>query len=282
VQTWRTRIAAVTAADVQRVAKAHLHPESAVIVVSGDASILKPKLEKFAELTVVDEEGRPVLETKASAPPAATGLDGSSIRAVELTYTTTYQGTKVSESKRTITRESASGKDIVKATVASTGMISGAAEVIFDAMTFTPVSSNASQQAGGQEMKWLLSVAGGKVSGTLTMPGSGDKTIDAVFTEGTLLPGMDEFALWVSDLATKKELVFNSFDPMSGAVLPISAIVTGESKQTVAAGEFEVYDVEMKNAQGTMKLYVRKAAPHIMIKQELLAQPVVIELTSAK
>jgi hypothetical protein len=114
------------------------------------------------------------------------------------------------------------------------------------------------------------------------MPGSGDKTIDAVFTEGTLLPGMDEFALWVSDLATKKELVFNSFDPMSGAVLPISAIVTGESKQTVAAGEFEVYDVEMKNAQGTMKLYVRKAAPHIMIKQELLAQPVVIELTSAK
>jgi hypothetical protein len=29
-------------------------------------------------------------------------------------------------------------------------------------------------------------------------------------------------------------------------------------------------------------MYVRKAAPHIMVKQEFLAQPVVVELTSAK
>jgi hypothetical protein len=58
--------------------------------------------------------------------------------------------------------------------------------------------------------------------------------------------------------------------------------VTGESTQKVAAGEFDVYDVEMKTARGAMKMYVRKAAPHIMVKQEFLAQPVVVELTSAK
>lgn len=282
VETWRTRIAAVTAADVQRVATAHLRPETAVIVVSGDASVLTPKLEKFGKLTVVDEEGHPVAETKASGAPAPSGLDGSSIQPHELTYSTTYQGTKVSELTRTIARESSDGKDVVKATSAAAGMISGSSELLFDATTFAPVSSTVSQLAGGQEIRWLLRVADGKVSGTLSMPGSEDKAIDAVFTEGTLLPGMDEFALWVSDFAAGKELTFSSFDPMSGAVVPISVRVTGESKQTVAAGEFDVYDVEMKTAQGAMKVHVRKAAPHIVIKQEFLVQPVVIELTSAR
>jgi hypothetical protein len=282
VQTWRTRIAAVTAADVQRVAKAHVHPETAVIVVSGDASILKPKLERFGKLTVVDEEGHPVLQTKASSPPAAIGLDGSSIQPHELTYATSFQGAKVSELKRTIARESAGGRDVIKATSASTGMIAGASELLFDAKTFAPLSSTASQQAGGKELKWLLSVTDGKISGTLTMPDSEARTIAVAFTEGTLLPGMDELALWVSDLAATKELTFNSFDPMSGAIVPISMKVTGESTQKVAAGEFDVYDVEMKTARGAMKMYVRKAAPHIMVKQEFLAQPVVVELTSAK
>ena len=36
------------------------------------------------------------------------------------------------------------------------------------------------------------------------------------------------------------------------------------------------------SAQGAMKGYVRKAAPHILIKQEFLAAPVVIELKSVK
>ena len=37
---------------------------------------------------------------------------------------------------------------------------------------------------------------------------------------------------------------------------------------------------QMKTAQGAMKGYVRKAAPHILVKQEFMAAPVVIELKS--
>jgi zinc protease len=60
VQTWRTRLAAVTAADVQRVARAHLNPERSLIVIAGDAEAIRAKLEPFAPLTVVDEHGNPV------------------------------------------------------------------------------------------------------------------------------------------------------------------------------------------------------------------------------
>ena len=62
VQTWRQKLAAVTTEDVQRVARTHYQPENALIVVSGDANVLKPKLEKFGKITVVDEEGRPVAD----------------------------------------------------------------------------------------------------------------------------------------------------------------------------------------------------------------------------
>jgi zinc protease len=60
VETWRTRLAAVTAADVQRVAQTHLNPERSLIVIAGDAEAIRAKLEPFAPLTVVDEHGNPI------------------------------------------------------------------------------------------------------------------------------------------------------------------------------------------------------------------------------
>jgi predicted Zn-dependent peptidase len=42
--TYRSRIAGITPADVQRVAHAHLHPESLHIVVAGDPAVLRPEL----------------------------------------------------------------------------------------------------------------------------------------------------------------------------------------------------------------------------------------------
>ena len=292
VQTWRTRIAAVTAADVQRVAKAHLHPENAIVVVSGDASVIKPKLEKFAKVTVVDEEGRPVAaaapadapgaQPQAAAQTPAPIVDGSSIQPQTLTYVINAQGMQVAEMTRTVTRENDKGKDIVKAVAATSGMFTGSSEVKFEAKTFKPLSSSMQQQAGGREMSSLLTASNGKVSGMLTMPDSDPKVIDAALPEGTILPGMDEFAIWVNDLSANKEMKFNVFNAMSNSIVPVTMKVTGESKQKVAAGEFDVYELEMQTAQGGIKAYVRKAAPHIMVKQEMLAQPVVVELKALK
>jgi zinc protease len=281
VQTWRTRLAAVTAADVQRVAKQYYNPENALVVVSGDASVLKPKLEKYGTVTVVDEEGRPV---SSEAPKAApTGIDASAIQPMELQYTVTFQGNPVAEMTRTITRENLKGKDVVRSKGAGTGMQTINADLVFEAKTFTPISASMQMQAQGQEMSQMLTVTGAKVSGMLKMPPATDpQMIDADFATGTLLPGMDEFAIWLTPWATTKELKLSLFNPQSGSVIPIEVKVTGESKQKVPAGEFDVYELEMKTAQGAMKGYVRKAAPHILVKQEFQAAPVVIELKSLK
>jgi predicted Zn-dependent peptidase len=281
VQTWRTRLAAVTAADVQRVAKQYYNPENALVVVSGDASVLKPKLEKYGKVTVVDEEGRPV---STEAPKAApTGIDASAIQPMELQYTVTFQGNTVAEMTRAITRENLKGKDVVRSKGTGTGMQTINADLVFEAKTFAPISANMQMQAQGQEMSQMLTVTGAKVSGMLKMPPATEpQMIDADFAAGTLLPGMDEFAIWLTPWETTKELKLSLFNPQSGTVIPIEVKVTGESKQKVPAGEFDVYELEMKTAQGAMKGYVRKAAPHILVKQEFMAAPVVIELKSVK
>ncbi|MBD0373058.1 MAG: insulinase family protein [Pyrinomonadaceae bacterium] len=66
-ETYPARIMAVTADDVQRVARKYLNPESLQIVAVGDASKIKTVLEKFGTVTVYDAEGK-----QEGAKPSAT------------------------------------------------------------------------------------------------------------------------------------------------------------------------------------------------------------------
>lgn len=284
VQTWRQRLAAVTAADVQRVARQFINPDQALVVVSGDASILKPKLEKFGKVTVVDEEGRPVADAPAAASPQErTGIDASGLQPMTATYVVSANGMPVAEVTRALTRETLKGKEVVKVKNTMTGMQNVTSDVVFEARTFAPISYSMTMQAGGMEMNSILSVASGKVTGMLKMPQATEpQMIDAAFAQGTLLSGMEEVALMLTDFAATREVTFSVFNPASSSVVPVTVKVTGESKQKVPAGEFDAYELEMKTAQGGMKTYVRKAAPHIVLKQELQAAPVVIELKEIK
>lgn len=198
---------------------------------------------------------------------------------MSLQYSVVAQGNPIGELTRDVTRTTVNGVDVVKSKGTMSGMQTMNAELVFEAKSFAPVSANMSVQAGGQEMNQILSVADGKITGTLQTPQQPEtKEIDAEFAEGTLLPGMDEFAIWLHDWSASEELTLHLYNPASGSVVPITIKRTGESTQTVPAGEFEVYELDMKTAQGAMKGYVRKKAPHILIKQEFLAAPIVIEL----
>ena len=184
VQTWRQRLAAVTAADVQRVAQKYLHPENALIVVSGDAAIIKPKLEKFGTIMVVDEEGRPVAAKAAAEPVQGPVIDASLLQPVTLVYGITSQGMEVAEATRSLAHETVAGKDIIKMTETTSGMVSGSSELRFEAKTFVPISSKSAQQFGGREMNSILTVTDGKVSGMVPMPPTGDSPLLTTWPKG--------------------------------------------------------------------------------------------------
>ncbi len=58
--TYPAKVAAVTADDVQRVARKYLKPEGMQIVAVGDGSKIKPILEKFGPLEIYDSDGKSV------------------------------------------------------------------------------------------------------------------------------------------------------------------------------------------------------------------------------
>jgi zinc protease len=58
--SYRDRIQAVTAADVQRVAREYVRPDQAVIVVVGDAAQIYPRLQGIAPIVLSDVQGKPM------------------------------------------------------------------------------------------------------------------------------------------------------------------------------------------------------------------------------
>ncbi|HYY93818.1 MAG TPA: pitrilysin family protein [Pyrinomonadaceae bacterium] len=67
-ETYPARVMAVTAEDVQRVARQYVNPQTQQVVVVGDASKIRPVLEKFGSVEVYDAEGKPVRQTTTATP----------------------------------------------------------------------------------------------------------------------------------------------------------------------------------------------------------------------
>lgn len=280
--TYRDRVAAVDAEELRRVAREQIHLDRAAIVVVGDASAILDKIKPFGPVRVVDVDGKPIPEESLRASAAEIALDASKIQPLTLGYQVTVQGNPISQIETTVTRETVAGREAIRTQSKGTGMVSTETELAFDASDFTPIRSRSRQQAGPQTMEHEFEFADGRVTGKLVGPDGRPVDVEAEVVAGTLLPGMDEYALWVVDLAAEKEFKLPIFDASSGSVIPASFKVVGESKVTVPAGEFDVYEVEAAAGPMPIKLFLRKDGPHIVVKQEYVGQPIVLELTSMK
>jgi predicted Zn-dependent peptidase len=65
------QIAAISADDVQRVAKKYIDPATMQVVAVGDAGKIKAVLEKYGPVEVVDASGKSVSEADKSKPASA-------------------------------------------------------------------------------------------------------------------------------------------------------------------------------------------------------------------
>mgnify|MGYP006175441287 CR=1 FL=1 len=64
-----------------------------------------------------------------------------------------------------------------------------------------------------------------------------------------------------------------------GALGEVRVRVIGEETIEVPAGSFETYHLEQTTSQGTLNVWVRKQAPHVLVQQDLPGAPVLIQLT---
>jgi zinc protease len=279
---YRDRVAAVSAEAVQRAAREHIRPDRAVVVVVGDATQILDKVSGFGPVRLYDANGRALDRADLEVRGADVSFDGSSIQPGTRVYDLKFQGNAMGEITMTTARENVDGADVVRATSAMSGMAGTMSqEVVFEAATFRPISSTMRQQAGPMTISVDLRVDGGKVVGTLDAAGQ-SREIAVDLVPGLLLPGMDEYAIQVAELKENATFTAPMINAQSGTVTSVQYRVVGESRVAVAAGEFDAYEVEATGGPMAMRLFVRKAAPHILLKQEMAGQPVAIELKELK
>lgn len=272
---YRERINAVTAADVQRVARQYVHPDRAVIVVVGDAPRLLPLLEGIAPITLYDVEGRPVERSAFEVRTPTATFDGSRLRPMTLQYAINVQGNTVGTATTQLTREG----DVWVATSAIPAM-GQQGEVRFRS-DLTPVSMRQRLQQGPVTVNVELAMTEGRITGTGQFPAQmgGERTFDVAAVPGTLLPEMDVWVLATAALSEGTVLTVPVFNALAGSVSNVTYTVTGTETVTVPAGTFPAYRVEIAGPQ-QMVVFVRREAPHVVLRQEIVGQPVAIELQS--
>lgn len=280
LRNYTARVSAVTAADVQRVARQYLHPDRAAIVVVGDASKILEPLKRIAPVTLYDVQGNRIDASALQVRASSDRFDASRLQPTTLTYAVSVQGTPMGTATSTLARE---GSNWVSTQAVQVGPTTQQSEVRFTG-DLTPVSLKQTVSAGQMKLDTDLRYENGRIRGTAQLPPQmgGNRTVDTAVVAGTRFAGMEPWILAASDLDAGKSLSVPVFDTRSGGVVSGTFRVTGVEKVTVPAGTFDAYRVETQTGEQSAVLYVRKDAPHIVLRQQPNAQPVTIELQSIK
>jgi hypothetical protein len=172
--------------------------------------------------------------------------------------------------------------DKIHATSEISGMISMNETVTVGAGNLEPIDYSFSMAAGPNQMKVNVAVDGGKATGKIEGMPEGPKDIDISLVSGTLLDGQLDIVIQTLPLAVGEKFKFPVLDSQSGSLQSVKIEVVGEEELMVPAGSFAVFKVEVKQPDGTTIMYCHKDAPHYLVKQELPAQGLTIELKSHK
>ncbi|HLM67710.1 MAG TPA: insulinase family protein, partial [Longimicrobium sp.] len=275
----RERIAAVSVDDVRRVAARYLRPDSLAVVVVGDAARVMAGLERIAPVELVDLEGRPMDRAALEVRASGERFDMARLRPAVLEYTFLAQGNPIGRSTSTLSRDGAGWKSEL-------ALQFGAVQQTITARwgaDWTPIDYTETY-AGAFEGRAEVRLADGRLTGSATMPAQagGNKTFDAAMVPGAAWSMMDEVMLSTAGLAEGKTIVIPVFNTSTGAVAPVTFKVGAAESVTVPAGTFQAFRVESTGGSSPLTLWLRVDAPHVVVRQELVGQPLVSELTAIR
>ncbi len=281
LQTYRTRVAAVTATQALAAAKLAIQPQNALVVVVGDGAKVYQKLKAIAPVKIISVDGDPM--TPADFIPRVMGLalDFSKLAARRDSFVVMMQGNALGSS--VVSVEGVAGGWVVReATNLMGGMVDQRTTLETDkSLAPTNLVQTASMQ--GQKLNTEIGFANGRATGSsMTATPTGPKTtaVDAQLPAGTLDSDALQAALplfrWVADA----KFTINVFSPGKGTVEPVTLTVLGSESVTVPAGTFDTWKVEQKGGEATVMFFITKDAAHRLVKIAPVGQP--IELLLAK
>lgn len=280
LRTYRTRLAAVTPAELTAAARATMRANELLVVVVGDATKTYDKLRQIGPVRIVSVEGTPISPAELNAPVSGATVDPTRIRAASDSFTINVQGSPMGFQTRVVEKTASGFRITEESRVGS--MVQQSSEI-----TLGPrgelLSVRQSSKQQGQDGRVEVTVANGKATGTVMTPGQAagtPTTIDVALPAGALDDVSLQALLSAVDWQPTTKLTFNMLSVTERAVKPVTLAVAGTEKVTVPAGEFDTYRVEMTGGRVPVSFFVSRAAPHRVVKVSRAGQP--IEFVLAK
>lgn len=277
LEGYRKEIAKVEVPDVQYAMQTYLHPDRLAMVLVGDAGEVIDKVEPLASVALYDIEGTPMSREELAVQASDYDFDTSLLEDHKATYAVVAQEMNIGDLNVTLKKH---GEEKFAATSKITGMISMDEQMEFGTGNFEPMAYKFSMAMGPQQMSAELSFGDDGVKGTIKGGPGGPKDVDIKLVDGTLISGSLDLVIATLPLAVGQTYKFPVIDGQSGTLQSAKIEVIGEEELMVAAGSFSTFKLKVKRADGESVYYCQKEAPHFLVKQEIPAQMLSIELKS--
>jgi zinc protease len=279
VQTYRQKLAAVTAAEARTAAAAAFRPDQGVIVVVGDGQTLWPKLQGLARSArLVDVDGK-AMDPADLTPNASTlALPWEQLVARADSFQVRLQGNPFGFVSTRLER-TAEGWRYTDQTVL--GPVINQKTVVTFSATGAMQAVTQEGTAQGQKLATTLAYANGKVTGKATTPGpqgAKESAVNADVPAGALDDNVVQALLPLMPLAAGAKVPITVFQGGKGSASTWTVRVEGEESVTVPAGTFPAYKVALDGAEQPLAFYVSTAAPRRLLKIAFVGAPVEIVL----
>lgn len=279
VTQYPARVRNVATGDVRLAARDHIHPDRVAIVVVGDAGQLLEPLEAIAPVDLFTVDGTPLSrsELQAAAPPAR--WDAERLEAGQRTYDVLVEDQSVGSAEYRLARD---GTEWLSTVVVHSMGSSQQTDLRFSAEDFTPLLVRQETTQGAIRISADLRVEDGRLVGRMELPEElgGDREFDRPLEPGTLLPGMDEYALAAASLGPDARFQIPYLNLMSGEMVELDVRVQGEEEITVPAGTFSTWRTEVTGGDAPLTLFLRQEPPHLLVRQAFTGQPIRFDLVS--
>jgi zinc protease len=275
LQTYRTRLAAVTSADVERAAQTYVRPGQALILVVGDASKLYDRLAKIGPVRVTDVEGTTVSAAATAAPTTAAPvqLDLARLAARRDSFAVMVQGNTIGSAVSNL-RKTADGWAVSDTTVLAGGVV----RITSDAATDARLALRRITRAGsvqGQAIATDVTVTNGRATGSASNPsptGPQAVKVDVAVPSGAIAQAALGTALALLKWSPNATHTVTVLDESRGTVRNVTLAVTGTEKVTVPAGSFDAYRVEQTGGDQPVTYYVSTAAGNRVVRYTVNTQ----------
>ena len=278
LQTYRTRLAAITAAQVRASARAVMHTRNPLIVVVGDAAKIYDKLTPIAPIRLMTAEGDSLDPGTLTAEAGALELDLGAMLPRSDSFAVMVQGNPMGFQRSELSKtpdgfqfreETRIGAFLSQATTVAMGP---------DAAVRSVSQTGKTQ---GKDTHINVTYADGRVRGEAVVaaqPEFKTLTIDTVVAAGTVDDNAIQAILPALKWGPNASWTMAVFAAGQNAIQTMNLAVKGVETVQVPAGSFEAYRAEMTGGPATVNFFVTTAAPHRVVKVSLVGVPLEFQL----